>query len=475
MNPELVWFRNDLRTLDNPALFHASKSTKPVIAIYIATPEQWLSHDDAPAKIDFWRRNLADLKKSLAELNISLHFFEVARYHHIPKLIISICQQWQISTLHFNQEYPVNEQHRDQAVSNACHQISVACQTYHDQLLFAPKSVRTKAGDPFKVFTPFAKQAKLQLPHSIDLLAAPVKQKNMQARQLADEKELNQLSWPDINQSIQTLWPTGEKVANDNLIQFCQSKAIHTYKTNRDIPFIRGTSFLSPYLASGVISIKQCWLATKRYCQNSDGVVVWQNELLWREFYKHVLIDNPHISKHKAWKDHTKAIPWRNDQAELNAWQQGQTGYPIIDAAMKQLLTSGWMHNRLRMITAMFLSKHLLIDWRLGERWFMQHLIDGELAANNGGWQWCASTGVDAVPYFRLFNPITQSQRFDPQGKFIRHFLPELTDLTNKEIHFPKENRPDSYPPAMIDLAYGRKRALTAFKNLAPPPNHPPI
>ena len=282
---------------------------------------------------------------------------------------------------------------------------------------------------------------------------------------LREELELQDVSWVSVGKAVQDMWPAGEESAEVKLIHFYENN-IQSYEQNRDSPSVSGTSQLSPYLASGVISIKQCWHATTHYCGRSDSVIVWQNELLWREFYNHILIDYPQISKHKPWKIKTDTIQWRDNETELRAWQLGQTGFPIIDAAMRQLLSCGWMHNRLRMITAMFLSKHLMIDWRLGERWFMKHLIDGDLAANNGGWQWCASTGTDAVPYFRLFNPVRQSERFDPEGKFIRHYLPELSALSNKEIHFPIKNRPEEYPMPIIDLADGRKRVLAEFKAL---------
>ncbi len=463
---QLVWFRNDLRVSDNPALFNARENSGVIIAIYIATPRQWLQHDDAAVKIDFWRRNLDSLRATLTQLNISLYYFQVETYQQIPSLMASICQQWQITRLHFNQQYGVNEQSRDQQVIDVCQQIGVQAQSYHDQLLLPAKSIRTKAGEPFKVFTPFAKQARQQLPESFNLLPTPAKQQFTELARLPEQLELNELSWPPVTTAIQELWPAGEVAATNRLIHFCEQR-IEDYQQNRDLPAVAGTSQLSPYLASGVISIKQCWLATTHYCERSDGVIVWQNELLWREFYKQLLIDYPQLSKHQPWKPQTDHIKWRTNDAELRAWQQGETGFPIIDAAMRQLLQCGWMHNRLRMITATFLSKHLLIDWRLGERWFMQHLIDGDLAANNGGWQWCASTGTDAVPYFRLFNPITQSRKCDPKGAFIRHYLPELSELSDKEIHFPAKNRPDTYPLPMIDLVAARQRVLAEFKGLS--------
>ena len=466
MRNQLVWFRNDLRVHDNPALFYASESGESTIAIYIATPEQWQLHDDAANKIDFWRRNLQCLYTSLAELNITLHFFQVQTYQEVPELITSICRQWDINQLHFNQQYAVNEQKRDRHVVDACVQIDVQAQSYNEQLLLIPKSIRTKVGAPFKVFTPFARQARLQMQEPMVMLPAPKKQQAIKLARMPEELELTEVSWVSVENTVQKMWLAGEDSAAAILSQFYKND-IQSYEHNRDIPSVSGTSQLSPYLACGVISIKQCWHATESYCASSDSVTVWQNELLWREFYNHILIDYPQISKHKPWKIKTDTIQWRDNETELKAWQEGQTGFPIIDAGMRQLLSCGWMHNRLRMITAMFLSKHLLIDWRLGERWFMKHLIDGDLAANNGGWQWCASTGTDAVPYFRLFNPVRQSERFDPEGKFIRHYLPELSHLSNKEIHFPIKNRPEEYPVPIINLADGRMRVLAEFKALS--------
>src|SRR5690606_24579875 len=195
----------------------------------------------------------------------------------------------------------------------------------------------------------------------------------------------------------------------------------------------------------------------------------WLDELLWREFYQHTLYDFPKLSKHQPFKDSTRAIVWRDAPEDLAAWQQGQTGIPIVDDGMRQLLATGWMHNRVRMITAMFLSKNLLIDWRLGEAWFMQHLIDGDLAANNGGWQWCASTGMDAAPYFRIFNPVSQSQKFDPHGDYICKWVPELAHLDSKSVHEPYAKNPDlqlDYPKPIVDLKQSRIRAIEAFKSL---------
>jgi deoxyribodipyrimidine photo-lyase len=467
MSKQLVWFRNDLRTHDNPALFNACDGGHEVIAIYIATPKQWKKQDDAEVKQDFWRRNLEILSSTLSTLNCELRYFEVDDYQAIPILIKSLCLHWKIDNLFFNNEYPVYEQKRDHAVVNELvTETAVSVSRYDDQLLVAPKRIRSQSGEPYKVFTPFSKQARLALPYVMTVLPVPEQQKTSSYNDHPKQKALEQLTWPNIPNQLQSYWKAGEDNAYSRLVRFCQDD-ITRYKQARDIPALRATSKVSTYLASGVLSIRQCWLASEQYCEPNEGVTVWQTELLWREFYKHILIDYPHVSKHVPWKHQTEGIPWRNDAKELVAWQQGNTGYPLIDAAMKQLLQCGWMHNRLRMIVAMFLTKHLLIDWRLGEQWFMQHLIDGDLSANNGGWQWSASTGTDSVPYFRIFNPVTQSERFDSKGEFIKQYLPQLSHLSAKDIHNPKPEQRSDYVMPIVDLKFGRERALNAFKSLS--------
>ena len=224
----------------------------------------------------------------------------------------------------------------------------------------------------------------------------------------------------------------------------------------------------------GILSIRQCiqalFNAQQGYLKfDSEGQQTWLDELLWREFYQHILYDFQRVSKHLPFKENTQKIQWRDAPEDLKAWQYGLTGVPIVDAGMRQMLATGWMHNRVRMIVAMFLSKNLLIDWRLGEQWFMQHLVDGDLAANNGGWQWCASTGTDSVPYFRVFNPINQSQKFDANGDYIRRWVPELAHLDAKSIHDPYAKNPNlklNYPRPIVDLKQSRIRAIEAFKGI---------
>ncbi len=461
MTIALHWFRTDLRVADNPGLAAAQASGLPVAGLYIATPAQWDMHDDAPIKRDFWRRNLYELQQSLTALGIPLLKLQVQRYDDIPVLLEKLLPVLRASELHCNLEVPINERKRDEAVATLCQQLGVRVHRHLDHLLFAPQAVMNKSGEPFKVFTPFSKTARALL------LAAPV---------LHSVKPQHVLVLPALPQGLVTAlpdfgeaqpqweeqWPAGETHAHRRMRSFCQQR-IADYKEARDLPAVDGTSTLSAYLAAGVLSIRQCWLEATRW-HDGNGVFTWQNELLWHDFYKYIMWHYPHVCRHLPWKTDIGHVPWRHDKKEFQQWCEGRTGVPIVDAAMRQLLQTGWMHNRLRMITAMFLSKHLLIDWRWGERWFMQHLVDGDFAANNGGWQWSASTGTDSVPYFRIFNPVTQSQRFDTDGSFLRRLLPELAALDNKSIHDPGLLRPANYPPPMLELAFGRERALQAFK-----------
>ena len=273
---------------------------------------------------------------------------------------------------------------------------------------------------------------------------------------------------------MRALWPAGEKEARRRLDTFADEQ-ISYYKNERDFPAKPGTSQLSAYLAAGVVSPRQCLHAALQSNQGefesgNIGAITWINELLWREFYKHILVGYPRVSRHRAFRPETEALAWRDAPEDLAAWKEGRTGFPIIDAAMRQLLETGWMHNRLRMVVAMFLTKNLLIDWREGERFFMHHLVDGDLAANNGGWQWSSSTGTDAAPYFRIFNPVTQSEKFDSEGVFIKHWLPELAELNKKEVHNPASRRWPVWrgrlPAPIVDLKKSRERALAAFQSL---------
>ncbi|WCR44292.1 deoxyribodipyrimidine photo-lyase [Stutzerimonas frequens] len=469
---QLLWLRSDLRVSDNTALA-AAMAAGPTVALYLITPCQWLAHDDAPCKVDFWLRNLVALSEQLHALNVPLLIREVDDWTAAPDALLRVCQQLDVQGVHCNDEYGVNEQRRDQAVAERLQGVGVSLRRHLDQLLFAPGTLRTQSGGYFKVFSQFRKACLARLSVSPPLcIPRPTAQAPLPI--VSDPLPTAVAGFPPPTDYLRALWPAGETFAQRRLASFVEDD-LEQYHQRRDLPAEPGTSQLSPYLAAGVISIRQCLHAALGYNRGeldsgASGATTWINELLWREFYKHILVGYPRVSMHRAFRPETEALPWRRAPYELEAWQQGRTGFPIIDAAMRQLRETGWMHNRLRMITAMFLSKNLLIDWREGERWFMRHLIDGDLAANNGGWQWSASTGTDAVPYFRLFNPTSQSQRFDPDGQFLRRWLPELQHLGRRDIHSPATHHNlfgvIEYPTPIVDLGKSRARALDAFRNL---------
>lgn len=471
---QLIWFRQDLRTQDHTALWHALQAG-PAVAMVILSPAQWQLHDDAAIKIDFFLRQLHDLQQQLQQLNIPLFFLQIDLWKDIPNTLLQFCQEHHIQQLHMHAEAGVNELGRDAHVQQLLEANQIPVQIYHDRTLFPFGSIRNKSGQPYQVFGAFKRYCYEQLSISLpQCYPAPQPQvwPLTSTFQAADIPKVQQF-YPDFQETTQT-WPEGEQYALALLDDFI-AEQMPGYKEQRDFPAVTGTSQLSPYLNIGVLSIRQCLQALFREQEGHlnfqyDSQQTWLDELLWREFYLQLLFDHPRLSKHLPFQMHTQQLSWRDDAAQLHAWQTGQTGIPIVDAGMRQMLTTGWMHNRVRMITAMFLCKNLLLDWRLGECWFMQHLIDGDLAANNGGWQWCASTGTDAVPYFRIFNPVSQSRKFDPHGDYIRRWLPELAHLDAKTIHDPYAVQPEiqlDYPQPIVDLKSSRQRAIAAFKALS--------
>ncbi|WP_278363150.1 cryptochrome/photolyase family protein [Acinetobacter schindleri] len=469
----LIWFRNDLRLHDHAALWHAAQS-RQCLALVILSPEQWQLHQDAPIKIDFYLRRLKILKQQLEALNIPLLILNIPLWKDIAEQLLALCQQFQISTVHCNIETGLNEQQRDQAVEQLLQQHQISYEYYEDRTLFPLGSIRNQSQQPYQVFSAFKKKCYERLLIDVpscypDIEAQPKLQLDLSQFNFNFDK-FSEAYRPE---TANPYWLVEDKHAFELLNEFIADR-LKDYKTDRDFPAIDGTSQLSPYLNIGILSIRECvqtlFTSSQGYFQLEDvGQQTWLDELLWREFYQHTLHDFPKVSRHQPFKENTKAIEWRDAPEDLTAWQQGRTGIPIVDAGMRQLLATGWMHNRVRMITAMFLSKNLLIDWRLGEAWFMQHLIDGDLAANNGGWQWCASTGMDAAPYFRIFNPVNQSQRFDPNGDYIREWVPELAHLDTKTIHEPYAKNPDlglDYPKPIVDLKSSRARAIEVFKQI---------
>jgi deoxyribodipyrimidine photo-lyase len=477
----LWWIRTDMRLQDNPALA-AAMSEGPTLALFVLAPKTWKQHDDAPAKIDFWLRNLHELQAGLAHLRVPLKIVDGDSAAATGKALADFCKTHEIASVHANAEWGWDERRRDEAVAAALDQANVQWNVHSGATLLQPGSVLTGKGECYKVFTPYARVCRerlaaappprLHTPKPQTPLrgaagksdALPALASQLSGREAPPAEQLRRLA---------EMWPAGEAAAHDRLDEFAHD-SVARYETDRDIPSLDGTSRLSPYLAAGVLSPGSCLrraLAANHGEIDSGkaGIRTWITELLWREFYLHLLAANPDLSRNKPMRPDTEGVPWRHAPHDLQAWREGRTGFPIVDAAMRQLAATGWMHNRLRMITAMLLSKNLLLDWRSGEAWFMQNLIDGDLASNNGGWQWSASTGADAVPYFRVFNPESQSRKIDPQGTFLRKWLPELADLDARAIHAPggAQRKARSYPEPIVDLRASRLRALEAYGNLS--------
>lgn len=470
----LIWFRADLRTEDNPALHHASKAaTRGALAVFAICAEQWRQHDWADVRVEFLLRNLACLSERLKRLNIALRIVEVPHFAQVPRALVELAQRHECDALYFNREYEVNELRRDEAVARLCTRNGLAVHCFDDQMILPPDRLRTREGRCYTVFTPFQRAWRACIEQGEPV--APLGSIRPQPELLCSPDPVpEQVPGFDLDQAQPDLWPAGEKPALRRLADFIV-RHVGVYRKLRDFPAADGTSRLSPYLAVGAVSARQCLAAARETggegAKNGGaGVSTWITELIWRDFYRYVVVAFPRVSMGRAFKPATERLRWRNDPAEFAAWCAGQTGFPIVDAGLRQLASTGWMHNRLRMIAAMFLTKDLLVDWRWGERHFMRHLVDGDLASNNGGWQWSASTGTDAVPYFRIFNPATQSRRFDPAGEFIRRWVPELGDLDRRSVHNPPVDVRArlGYPAPVCDHAAARRRAIAAFQRLSP-------
>ena len=461
----LVWFRNDLRVTDQIAFSEAMRGG-PVIAVHCLCPAQLQEHDVGGNRVAFTLRCLAELREQLDALGVPLRQLVLPTFAAVPEGLLELAQSVGAASLWFNDEYPLNEQRRDAAVAKRFEDEGLEVHRFTDSVMRAPGSVLTGAGDPYVVFTPFRRRWLAEL----DLSSARPRARPASQQRPAVAAD----PVPDMPDGFEEtcdgdLWPGGEQEANRRLEHFIAEYA-DDYAERRDLPALPGTSTLSPYLSVGAISPRSCLDAALaandgRIDSGSKGITTWITELVWREFYRHVIAAFPHVSRGHAFRREYDDLQWREDPEALAAWQEGRTGYPLVDAAMLQLRATGWMHNRLRMATAMFLSKNLLLDWHQGERWFMQQLVDGDFASNNGGWQWSASTGTDAAPYFRVFSPISQSQRFDPDASFIREWLPRLRDVEPKLIHDPtRANGTPGHVPPIVDAKASRQRAIDAFR-----------
>lgn len=465
----LVWFRADLRVRDNTALARAcAEANDGVVGVFALCPHQWKSHHWSGARVEFVLRNLEALSRELSSLGIPLVVVQEPLFAHVPIRLVELARDHRCTSLWMNLEYEVNERQRDAKVIEAFAADGLGVNAFTDQVAVSPHDVRTGAGGYYSVFGPFLRKWLATLEHRTPAIQRKPRRQAIRPK-VASSRVPRQL--PGFSSRVpESTWPAGEQHAHARLRSFVRTRMEH-YDTHRDVPHLDATSTLSPYLAAGVLSVRQCLGAAsggpgKLLTGLSAGATRWCTELAWREFYRHVLAGFPRVCMDRPFDVRTESVRWRDDDEAFVRWREGKTGIPIVDAGMRQLGSTGWMHNRLRMITATFLTKNLLIDWRRGERHFMAHLVDGDFANNNGGWQWCASTGTDAVPYFRVFNAVAQSRRFDPEGEVIRRFVPELRGVSPGDVHLPPPSVREvaGYPAPMVDLGKTRQRAIDEFR-----------
>ncbi|MBL6679134.1 MAG: deoxyribodipyrimidine photo-lyase, partial [Flavobacteriaceae bacterium] len=426
----LVWLRSDLRITDNPALRAACKNHEEVHAVYIFSKNQLISHNESNVKVDFLISNLFLLEENLRELNIPLTVINSSGFKEDPQLIKQLLLDRNINHIYWNAQFGEDEYARDTLTKNLLKKNNIRAESFDDSVIYKPGILKTSQGGAYSVFTPFKR--KWIENFDMDFLDIDYSYKRKISPSISSNIDNFNFDFDQSHKVDMSLWPPGEKEADARLKKFLDEKVVN-YTKDRNDPILDGTSRISPYLACGIISPKKCILeALKKnnfeLSSGESGITKWIDEIVWREFYKNIMFSFPKVSKGQPFQDYSKKIKWRFDKNEFIAWKDGKTGFPIIDAAMRQLMHEGWMHNRLRMVVAMFFTKNMLHDWRLGETYFMQNLIDGDFASNNGGWQWSSSTGTDAAPYFRIFNPITQSTNFDKNGEFIKKYIPELKD-----------------------------------------------
>lgn len=481
-SPIIHWFRRDLRLTDNLALSAAARTGQPIIPLFIFDPRIIKSRHVGLPRLAFLLKALESLDGALREQGSRL----LIRYGNPRVVLPELIQTSGATTLYFNRDYTPFARKRDAEIEDAS---PVRIHGFEDAVLLPPGSVLTEAGKPFTVFTPFKKKW-LTIPKPVMTEPVPdgifVKADVMDSYAVGAVRELplqtiNRVpTLSDLGHPATIPVPLASEVEAQRRLNDFLTQRVYAYAEGRnqlaaqaDDDTYGGSSFLSPYLRFGMLSPRQAYWAahlTPHTIEEGSraGVESWVSELIWREFYMHVLYHFPRVLK-GSFKPHYDRLEWRSAPDELAAWKDGQTGFPVVDAAMRQLKTMGWMPNRARMIVASFLSKDLLIHWQEGERHFMDWLVDGDPAANNGGWQWSAGTGTDAQPYFRIFNPVSQGQKFDPDGVYVRRWIPELRDVSDEYIHAPwvMSIPPSAYPAPIVDRSMARERALAAFKAVA--------
>jgi deoxyribodipyrimidine photo-lyase len=465
----LVWFRRDLRDYDHAALYHALKSSQQVYCAFVFDTDI-LEHltDKADRRVEFIWESVRELKSALQANGGDL----IVLHGSAQQEIVTLAKALQVQAVFVNHDYEPSAIARDTNVVEQLKPNNISFHHYKDHVIFEKDEVLTLANKPYGVFTPY-KNMWLKTVNDYQLKPYPVDAYIQHLAKILPSElpSLENMSFVRTNLASMRL-PTGMAGGLSLFNDF--KERMYLYKDARDFPAIKGVSYLSVHLRFGTISIRH--LAREALQEANAGAQTWLNELIWRDFYVQILHHHPRVALGQAYKAEFEALPFPNQKMLFTAWCEGKTGYPLVDAAMRQLNSTGFMHNRLRMVAASFLVKDLLIDWRWGERYFAEKLIDFDLSANNGGWQWAASTGCDAQPWFRIFNPITQSERFDAQGKFIRKYVPELSKCNDKEIHAPWLISPirrmdlnleigKHYPAPVVDHATQRALALALYKN----------
>lgn len=467
----LVWFRRDLRDFDHAALYHALKKAKQVYCVFVFDTDIL---DKLPNKqdrrVEFIWESVSELKETFQKRGADL----IVKYGKATDIIPALARELNIEAVFANHDYEPQSLKRDNHVASTLAAQNIVLHTYKDQVLFEKDEVLNLSNKPYAVFTPY-RNAALKKLDDFYLKPYPVEKYIAHLAKIPAQKltSLNNIGFERTNLKEIKL-PTGMKGGSALVRDFLDR--IQHYQEARDFPAVKGVSYLSTHLRFGTVSIR--YLASLAKNLQNKGADCWLNELIWRDFYFMVLHHHPHVAAGQSFNAKFNALPFHNNKVHFKAWCEGQTGYPLIDAAMRQINQTGYMHNRLRMVVASFLTKDLLIDWRWGEQYFAVNLIDFDLSANNGGWQWAASTGCDAQPWFRIFNPVTQSQRFDGKGTFIRKYVPELNQCNDKEIHAPWQISSEkqqsiglivgkNYPHPIVNHKTQRQLAIDLYKKTA--------
>lgn len=478
-NPTIVLVRNDLRLADNPALLAAARRGAPTIPVYIYSPQEDGEWSFGGATKWWLHQSLTAFSKSLKEIGAELL---VLKDESTLDCLEKLLKKTGAEAVYWNRRYEPHSIEIDKSLKTRLKEVDVEVRSFPGNLIFEPWTISTGSGTPYKVYTPYWK-ACLEAETPAPPLSPPESLKpfegTLEGLQIEDLELEPKIDWAS---GMESFWEPGESGAEKRLRQFIDS-ALFTYKEDRNLPYQDGVSYLSPYLHFGEISPRQIWQQVKEALDKTDSNTkkenarVYLKEIVWREFAHHILYHFP-ATLEEPLRENFEKFPWESNHKDLyKAWCKGKTGYPIVDAGMRQLWTTGWMHNRVRMIVASFLTKDLLISWQDGAKWFWDTLVDADLASNTFGWQWTAGCGADAAPFFRIFNPVLQGKKFDPDGTYVREWVPELKHAPAKWIHEPWEASTEEleragitigvdYPEPVVNHGEARKKALDIYASI---------